>query len=51
MERYEKEALRLSIDACEQAIQRAEIDREMISHLVTVSCSGFSAPGVDVGLN
>ena len=50
MERYEKEALQLSVDACEKAIQSAGIARDIISHLVTVSCSGFSAPGVDVGL-
>ena len=50
MERYETEALKLSIDACERAIHSASIDRDVISHLVTVSCSGFSAPGVDIGL-
>ena len=50
MERYEREALNLGTRACESAIQRAGIDRDRISHLITVSCSGFSAPGVDVGL-
>lgn len=50
MERYEKEALSLSFAACEKAIQQAGIARHNISHLVTVSCSGFSAPGVDIGL-
>jgi len=50
MERYETEALRLALRAGETAIQRAGIARHDITHLVTVSCSGFSAPGVDVGL-
>lgn len=50
MERYEQEALQLAHRASEAAIQNANINREAITHLVTVSCSGFSAPGVDVGL-
>lgn len=50
MERYEKEAIQLSHNACEKAIQSSGIARDAISHLITVSCSGFSAPGVDVGL-
>lgn len=50
MERYEHEALQLGIRSCTAAIRNAGIDPVSITHLVTVSCSGFSAPGVDIGL-
>jgi predicted naringenin-chalcone synthase len=50
MDRYEQEALPLGVRSCSTAIQEADIRPEEITHLVTVSCSGFSAPGVDIGL-
>jgi predicted naringenin-chalcone synthase len=50
MRRYEADALDLAADAASQALDDAAVERDAISHLVTVSCSGFSAPGVDVGL-
>ncbi len=50
MDRYELEALPLGIRSCTAALQNAGVAPEEITHLVTVSCSGFSAPGVDMGL-
>lgn len=50
MEVYEREAPPLALKAARKALEDAGIDPERITHLVTVSCSGFSAPGVDVGL-
>lgn len=50
MERYENAALQLGIRACTAALHKAEMGPEKIDHLITVSCSGFSAPGVDIGL-
>ncbi|MBM3290628.1 MAG: type III polyketide synthase, partial [Candidatus Hydrogenedentes bacterium] len=50
MEKYEHDALPLALEASREAIARAEIDPLTITHLVTVSCSGFAAPGVDIGL-
>jgi len=50
MERYEQEALPLGVRACESALEAASVDPARITHLITVSCSGFSAPGVDIGL-
>ena len=36
--------------ACEQAIKSSGIAESSITHLVTVSCTGFFAPGVDIAL-
>jgi prepilin-type processing-associated H-X9-DG protein len=50
MERYCREALPLATEACRKALAEAGIAPSEITHLVTVSCTGFAAPGVDVGL-
>jgi len=50
MQRYEAEAAELAARAARGALAAAECSADEIQHLVTVSCSGFSAPGVDVGL-
>lgn len=46
MERYAKEAPVLALAAAERAIQEAS-PAAPIAHLVTVSCTGFMAPGID----
>jgi len=46
MERYERDALPIALKAARRALR----DRDGITHLVTASCSGFRAPGVDIGL-
>jgi len=50
MRRYEAEAADLAARAATGALASAGCAADEIVHLVTVSCSGFSAPGVDVGL-
>jgi prepilin-type processing-associated H-X9-DG protein len=50
MQRYKAEALPLALKATRQALDRSGIPARAITHIVTVSCTGFSAPGVDVGL-
>jgi predicted naringenin-chalcone synthase len=50
MRRYEAEAAELAALAVGSALENAGCDADEITHLVTVSCSGFSAPGFDVGL-
>ena len=44
---YKKEALPLSLKAIEQCI-KGHIDASEITHLITVSCTGMSAPGLDL---
>lgn len=47
MQLFEKEALTLSVKAIEACIQNV-IDKKDITHLITVSCTGMSAPGLDL---
>ncbi|MFI5403528.1 MAG: type III polyketide synthase [Planctomycetota bacterium] len=50
MERYAREAPALALRAARAALADAAPEAPSITHLVTVSCSGFSAPGFDVAL-
>jgi predicted naringenin-chalcone synthase len=50
MQAYERYAAPLVQEAAQQALDEAGIAPGEITHLVTVSCSGFSAPGIDVQL-
>ncbi len=50
MRRYEDHAAPLAIEASRSALDEAAVAPHSITHLITVSCSGFSAPGVDVAL-
>lgn len=47
---YAQCATPLAAEACRRALDAAKVAPEEITHLVTVSCSGFCAPGVDVQL-
>ena len=48
MRRYEVEAGPLVVQAARAALQDADCDPRQITHLITASCSGFTAPGVDL---
>lgn len=48
MHEYQAHAEALAAAACEEAL--GEVDRDTVSHVVTVSCTGFYAPGLDVTL-
>ncbi|MFQ3651618.1 MAG: type III polyketide synthase [Gemmataceae bacterium] len=47
LEHYRKLAPPLACEASHRALQAAECLPEAITHLVTVSCTGFLAPGLD----
>lgn len=47
MQRYEREALPLALEASREAMRSAEVLPDDIGQLVTVSCTGFFAPGLD----
>jgi predicted naringenin-chalcone synthase len=47
---YQREALPLARHACSAALREAKAEPTTITHLVTVSCTGFAAPGFDIGL-
>lgn len=50
MEQYAAHAAELAIRAATEALEQADQMPEHITHLVTVSCTGFQAPGVDLHL-
>ena len=47
---YEREAPRLAVVAARRALDEAGFPAGEITHVVTVSCTGFRAPGVDIAL-
>src|SRR3954453_8694109 len=50
MRKYEAEASSLALAATEAALREARIAPGRVTHLVSVSCSGFYAPGFDISL-
>jgi len=50
MARYEQDAPALAREAAAKALASSRMRPKDITHLVTFSCTGFSAPGWDVGL-
>jgi alpha-pyrone synthase len=50
MERYDEEVRSLSRLASARALASAGVEAGEITHLVTVSCTGFAAPGFDLAL-
>ncbi|TWU56191.1 type III polyketide synthase [Rubripirellula reticaptiva] len=49
-DRYALEAPQLATQASLKALKSSGTTADQITHLVTVSCTGFSAPGVDIEL-
>src|SRR5581483_9776411 len=47
MQTYVAEAGRLALSAAQKALDRSGLQPRQITHLVTVSCTGFRAPAVD----
>jgi predicted naringenin-chalcone synthase len=50
MRKYEEEAASLAEAAGRSALDDAGLAPDRVTHLVTVSCSGFYAPGFDIAL-
>ena len=50
LEHYVQYAGPLALKAARQALNRSGFSPQEITHLVTVSCTGFRAPGVDIEL-
>lgn len=47
---YTIHAQNLALQAAQQAIAEARLIPSDITHIITVSCTGFSAPGIDIHL-
>jgi predicted naringenin-chalcone synthase len=50
MEHYARLAPPLALEAARAAVARSGLAAEDVTHVITVSCTGFVAPGVDVAL-
>ena len=50
MQWYEEFALSLALESSRQALAEAALSPREITHLITVSCTGFYSPGIDVQL-
>jgi predicted naringenin-chalcone synthase len=50
MERYIKEAPLLALASAQEALAESGIKAFEMTHLITVSCTGFVAPGFDIAL-
>jgi len=49
-ELYRKEALSLSIRSANSAFEFSNLKPKQITHLITISCTGMYAPGLDIDL-
>jgi predicted naringenin-chalcone synthase len=47
---FMREALQLARVACEQTLEKAALKPEQITHIITISCTGMSAPGLEIQL-
>jgi predicted naringenin-chalcone synthase len=47
---YKQYAAPLAIEAASNALKISDVDASQVTHLITVSCSGFASPGVDIAL-
>jgi len=50
MQMYAEEARPLALRAAAAALKESRCEADSITHLVTVSCTGFQAPGVDLAI-
>ncbi len=50
MELYQRHAGTLATQAARNALENANVSTTDITHLITVSCTGFAAPGIDFDL-
>jgi predicted naringenin-chalcone synthase len=50
MELFSRFASDLAVESSQQALCQANWDAPSITHLITVTCTGFDAPGVDIEL-
>lgn len=50
MQRYAIEAVALGETACRQSLHRADVSPGDATHLITVSCTGFASPGMELAL-
>lgn len=50
MRMYAAFATQLALESTREAFKQAELEPPQVTHLITVTCTGFDAPGVDLQL-
>lgn len=50
MNLFNTHALPICIDSTKQALKESGIDKNKVTHLITVSCTGLFAPGIDIDM-
>jgi alpha-pyrone synthase len=50
MKAFEQEAGKLGTNAAQRCLSENQVDPESVTHLITVSCTGLHAPGLDIEL-
>lgn len=50
IEMFRRLAGELGLTACRRALENARLPADAVSHLITVSCTGLAAPGLDADL-
>ena len=50
MQHYAESAPPLALDASKSALEQSGLAASALTHLITVSCTGFLAPGLDIAL-
>ena len=49
-EKYREEAIKLSVASAQNAFDQTHLSPKEITHLITISCTGMYAPGLDIDL-
>jgi predicted naringenin-chalcone synthase len=50
MREYQAKAGPLAVESSRRALERAGVSGDRVTHLITVTCTGFHAPGIDLPL-
>lgn len=50
MQQYAEHAPPLAATAAQKALKEAGLDADRVTHIITVSCTGFESPGIDMTL-
>ena len=50
MQLFQLHATPLAVEACQSALAESKLNASTVTHLITVCCTGFHAPGVDLDL-
>lgn len=50
MKIYQQNALPLATQAVQNCLSYINLDKQQITHLITISCTGMSAPGLDIAI-